>query len=230
MRFGRSGRSRRRRRPARGRRHSDRSSTRRLAHRGSVRARPRIENRGGPDRQPALHDQLFRLGDRYVRDARGLIDPPVTLEAPSPPSSGIFARASGSLVCRCGPAGSSSGHFVEVGKWARRPGERRQLRVVRGRLVGEDAEQPPHQQERSRPPPPLSPRRTGESSGRRHRTARAQRPRCPAPARNDQWTSCANASLKNGSLRGSSARPLSVRANRKSQTPMRPIGSATSIQ
>ena len=80
VRFGRSGRSRRRRRPDCGRRHSDRSSTRRLAHRGSVRARPRIENRGGPNRQPALHDQLLRLGDRYVRDARGLIDPPVTLE------------------------------------------------------------------------------------------------------------------------------------------------------
>ena len=230
MRFGRSGRSRRRRRPARGRRHSDRSSTRRLAHRGSVRARPRIENRGGPNRQPALHDQLFRLGDRYVRDARGLIDPPVTLELPSPPSSGIFARASGSLVCRCGPAGSSSGHFVRsanghVGRasgdscgsfaaawWVR---TRNSPHISRN-AVGHHRDDP-HAEPENRPDVDV---------GVLVRNVLVVQLR----ARNDQWTSCANASLKNGSLRGSSARPLSVRANRKSQTPMRPIGSATSIQ
>ena len=51
------------------------------------------------------------------------------------------------------------------------------------------------------------------------------RRQCPA-----QWASCANASLKNGSLSGSSGRLRSWRANRNTQTPASPTGMATSIQ
>ena len=43
-------------------------------------------------------------------------------------------------------------------------------------------------------------------------------------ARRDQWASCANASLKNGSLSGISARLRRLRANRNSQTPASPTG------
>ena len=116
---------------------------------------------------------------------------------------------------------------------------RRHLRVARLRpRCLEQVEQTDDQ------PPRIRPRSTRMATANVSTSAdvdvarpRARRPRCASPRRcsddrraADQWASCANASLKNGSLSGSSGRLRSCRANRNTQTPARPAGSAMSIQ